>query len=76
MDFDLFMLYFIIFGIPVAIFVWFIVSIVLFIKRDKEDKRSFRMRLTSLCLSGSFLLAIIIFYLFVSWLLTQMVANM
>ena len=76
MDFSFFMFELIVFGIPVGVFIWFIVSIVLFIKRDKEDKRSFRMRLISLCLSGSFLLAIIIFYLFVSWLLTQMIANM
>ncbi|SHH89846.1 hypothetical protein SAMN02745229_01122 [Butyrivibrio fibrisolvens DSM 3071] len=76
MDFDLFMLYLILFGIPAGVFIWFIVSIIYFIKRDKEDKRSCRMRIISLCLSGSFLLALIMFYLFVSWLLTQMIANM
>lgn len=76
MDFDLILLYLIIYGIPVAVLIWFIYSIVKFVKRDKSDKRYCRMCIISLCISGLLLITIIAFYLFVIWLLTNMVRNM
>lgn len=76
MDFDLILLYLIIYGIPVAVLIWFIYSIVQFVKRDKNDKRHCRMCIISLCISGLLLITIIAFYLFVIWLLTNMVRNM
>ena len=76
MTFDAIMFYLIFLGIPVVVLVWFIASLILFIKRDKSDKHNCTIRIISLCLSALFLFVIIAFYLFVMWLLTNMVRNM
>ena len=76
MTFDAIMFYLIFLGIPVVVLIWFIASLILFIKRDKSDKHNCTIRTISLCLSALFLFVIIAFYLFVMWLLTNMVRNM
>lgn len=76
MTFDTIMLYLIFLGIPAVVFIWFIASLILFIKRDKSDKHNCTIRTISLCLSALFLFVIIAFYIFVMWLITNMVRNM
>jgi hypothetical protein len=74
LDFIVFDLIFL--GIPIGVLIWFIASLILFIKRDKSDKHNCTIRTISLCLSALFLFVIIAFYLFVMWLLTNMVRYM
>ena len=76
MNLEYYSFLFVVFAIPAALLILCIYSIVKFVKRDKTDMRSTRKYLIIMLISGFLFLAIVAFYIFVCWMLTQMVANM